>query len=45
MSADKDLLKAQLALAKIGGESIERQIFLCSWSLHRVRYKISQVVN
>ncbi len=26
----KDLLKAQLALGKIGGETIERQIFLCA---------------
>lgn len=32
MSQEKELLKAQLALAKIGGESIERQIFLCGIS-------------
>ena len=30
MSRKKDLLKAQLALGKIGGETIERQIFLCA---------------
>ena len=32
MSRSKDLLKAQLALEKIGGETIERQIFLCAIS-------------
>ncbi|MGB3738992.1 MAG: (2Fe-2S) ferredoxin domain-containing protein [Pontixanthobacter sp.] len=29
-SREKDLLKAQLALGKIGGETVERQIFLCA---------------
>lgn len=32
MSCSKDLLKAQLALEKIGAETIERQIFLCAIS-------------
>lgn len=32
MSAETELRKARLALAKIGGESIERQIFLCGMS-------------
>lgn len=32
MSKEKDLLKARQALAKIGGEAIERQIFLCAIS-------------
>lgn len=32
MSAEKELLKARQALSKIGGESIERQIFLCGIS-------------
>ncbi len=32
MSAESELRKAQQALAKIGGESIERQIFLCGMS-------------
>ncbi len=32
MINDNDLLQAKLALAKIGGESIERQIFLCGMS-------------
>ena len=31
-SAEKDVAKAARALAKIGGERIERQIFLCSIS-------------
>lgn len=29
---EKELLKAQLALGKIGGETVERQIFLCAVS-------------
>ena len=32
MSAAKDLVKAQKALAKIGGERVERHIFLCAVS-------------
>jgi len=32
MINDNNLLQAKLALAKIGGESIERQIFLCGMS-------------
>lgn len=32
MSRKKDLLKAQLALGKIGGETLDRQIFLCAIS-------------
>ena len=32
MTAEKELSQARLALAKIGGESIERQIFLCGIS-------------
>ncbi|RIV75929.1 (2Fe-2S) ferredoxin domain-containing protein [Pelagerythrobacter aerophilus] len=32
MSAAKDLAKARVALAKIGGETIERHIFLCAMS-------------
>jgi len=32
MSKPADLLKAQLALGKIGGETVERQIFLCALS-------------
>lgn len=32
MSREKELLTAQQALAKIGGESVERQIFLCGIS-------------
>lgn len=32
MNHEKDLLQARLALAKIGGDSIERQIFLCALS-------------
>lgn len=32
MTSTQDLLKAQLALAKIGGESIDREIFLCGLS-------------
>ncbi|WP_375290661.1 ferredoxin [Qipengyuania sp.] len=30
MSADRDRAKAKAALAKIGGETVERQIFLCA---------------
>lgn len=32
MSIAPDLLKAQLALGKIGGETIDREIFLCAVS-------------
>lgn len=32
MSTAPDLLKAQLALGKIGGETIDREIFLCAVS-------------
>jgi len=32
MTGTKDLAKAQAALAKIGGETIERHIFLCALS-------------
>lgn len=32
MSKAKDIAKAQRALAKIGGETVERQIFLCAVS-------------
>lgn len=32
MSTAKDLVKAQKALAKIGGERVERHIFLCAVS-------------
>ncbi|MXO65635.1 (2Fe-2S) ferredoxin domain-containing protein [Altericroceibacterium endophyticum] len=32
MNADRDLARAQKALAKIGGDAIHRQIFLCSIS-------------
>ncbi len=32
MSRNADLLKAQLALGKIGGETLDRQIFLCAVS-------------
>lgn len=32
MSQEVDLLKAQLALGKIGGETIDRQIFICAVS-------------
>lgn len=32
MTRGNDLLKAQLALGKIGGETVERQIFLCALS-------------
>ncbi len=32
MSQSADLLRAQLALGKIGGETLDRQIFLCAIS-------------
>ena len=32
MNKHADLIRAQLALAKIGGETVERQIFLCALS-------------
>ncbi len=32
MTGKADLLRAQLALGKIGGETVERQIFLCAMS-------------
>ncbi|MXO91435.1 (2Fe-2S) ferredoxin domain-containing protein [Pontixanthobacter aquaemixtae] len=32
MSNQADLVRAQLALAKIGGETVEREIFLCAVS-------------
>ena len=32
MSENPELLKAQLALGKIGGETLDRQIFLCAVS-------------
>ena len=32
MIQDNELLRARLALAKIGGESVDRQIFLCAIS-------------
>lgn len=32
MSAEKELLKARQALTKIGGDTMERQIFLCGIS-------------
>ncbi|GAA4642263.1 hypothetical protein GCM10023115_04700 [Pontixanthobacter gangjinensis] len=32
MSKKQELLKAQLALGKIGGETVDRQIFLCAVS-------------
>ena len=32
MSSGRDIAKAQAALAKIGGEQVERQIFLCALS-------------
>ncbi len=32
MTSPKDIAKARAALAKIGGERIERQIFLCAMS-------------
>lgn len=32
MSSGRDIAKAQAALAKIGGERVERQIFLCALS-------------